>query len=164
MSRSTATSRGAGRTVGRQQTCRRVMHTAGRRHWLCTCAPACTPGLPVPGCAPSQELAWSRRRLGGMATPRVTRMVSNAELDRHPLHLARWAAALCAALSGAGSAASAGGVPGGPYAQRPRLPRSRRRAGPAGRDRARRLLPRLSWTRALAVRTELEELLDPGRA
>ena len=37
---------------------------------------------------------------------------AHAELDRHPLHLARRAAALRAALSGAGLAAAAGRVPG----------------------------------------------------
>ena len=46
----------------------------------------------------------------------------------------------------------------------PRLPRPRQRAGAARRDRPRRLLPRLSRARALAVRSQLEELLDPGRA
>ena len=88
----------------------------------------------------------------------------HAELDRHPLHLARRLAALRAPLPRARLAQAPRRVPGRPHAQLARLPRPRHRARPPRRDRPRRLLPRLSRPRPLPARSRLEELLGPGRA
>src|SRR5262245_21726691 len=90
---------------------------------------------PSAGYLAASACAWqpaTLRRTRGRLAPAAGEVRADAELDRHPLYLARRAAALRAPLCRCGLTAAARRLPARTYAQLPRLPR------PSGHTRASR--------------------------